>query len=202
MISSTESDPYINSVIEVTEKTMETVKCIRERRSIRKFKDEPVPRELIEKIVETAAYAPSWKNKQPARYLVVEDREKMNRIADGCVLGFEYNINTIRKAPALVLVNIVKNRSGYEKDGSATTSKGHDWEVFDAGIATQTFCLAAHDMGLGTVIMGIFDEEKVGQVVQIPEGQQLAALIACGYPDIEPDTPPRKEVSQLLSYDE
>lgn len=139
-------------------------------------------------------------NTQVTRYLVTEDKEKMNAIADGCVLGFEYNIDTIRKAAALVVVTMIKGRSGLEKDGSATTPKGADWGVFDTGIATQTFCLAAHDKGIGTVIMGIFDENKVSEVISIPEGQQVAALIAVGYPAEEPKAPRRKSVGDLVTY--
>lgn len=179
---------------------METIKCIKERRSIRKFQDKKVPKEVIDKIVEAASYAPSWKNTQVTRYMVTENKDIMNKIADSCVLGFEYNIDTIRHAPALVIVTMIQGRSGIEKDGSATTSKGEDWGVFDTGIATQTFCLAAHDNGIGSVIMGIFDEAKVGETVSIPEGQKVAALIAIGYPDEEPKVPRRKEVSELVTY--
>ena len=73
--------------------------------------------------------------------------------------------------------------------------------MFDAGIAAQTFCLAAHEKGIGTVIMGIFDENKVAEIVDIPEGQQLAAIIPMGYPvDGEVAVPPRKTAEQLLSF--
>jgi nitroreductase len=154
----------------------------------------------MEEIVSTAAYAPSWKNTQITRYVLVEDAEKKSAIAKEAVLGFEYNSNTIQGAPAIVVVTMVKNRSGYEKDGSYTTSKEDRWEMFDAGIATQTFCLAAHDKGLGTVIMGIFDETKVAEIIDVPENQKVAALIAIGYPAISPEPPKRKEAADLLSY--
>ncbi|MCQ4636918.1 nitroreductase family protein [Anaerovorax odorimutans] len=179
---------------------METIKCIKERRSVRKFQDRKVPHEIINEIVDAAAYAPSWKNTQVTRYIVTEDQGKMNKIADSCVLGFEYNIDTLRNAPALVIVTMIEGRSGLEKDGSATTPKGADWGVFDTGIAAQTFCLAAHDKGVGSVIMGIFDENKVSEVVEIPEGQKVAALIAIGYPDEDPKAPRRKSVSDLVTY--
>ncbi len=55
--------------------------------------------------------------------------------------------------------------SGYEHDGTFSTPQNDRWEVFDAGIATQTFCLAAHAKGVGSVILGIFDEEKIHQYV-------------------------------------
>jgi len=182
---------------------MDLITGIKERRSVRKFEAKKVPHELLEEIVNIAAYAPSWKNTQTARYIVVEDAEKIAALAtEECTLGFTYNIKTMSKAPALVLLTAVTGRCGYEKDGSFTTPKGDKWEMFDAGIAAQTFCLAAHEKGLGTVIMGIFDEEKVGQVVEIPEGQQLEAIIAIGYPaeGVEIAVPPRKNAETLLSF--
>ena len=71
--------------------------------------------------------------------------------------------------------------------------------MFDAGIATQTFCLAAHAKGVGTVILGIFDDAKVGEIVGIPEGQTVAAVVAMGYPAFAPDMPPRKSVDDLFT---
>ena len=179
---------------------MEAIECIKTRRSCRKFKEEAVPHEILEEVVGTATYAHSWKNTQITRYIVVEDKEKLQKIASDCVLNFEYNMKTISRCPVLVVVTMVKNRSGFEKDGSYTTSKEDRWEMFDAGIATQTFCLAAHEKGLGSVIMGIFDEAKIAEVVNIPEGQQVAALVAIGYPIFQPEAPKRKEVSELLSF--
>lgn len=179
---------------------MEALQCIETRRSIRNFKDTPVPHDLIEKIVKVASYAPSWKNTQVARYVVVENKEIQEKIANDAVLGFSYNTGTITKAAALVVVTMVHGRSGYEKDGSFTTSKEDRWEVFDTGIATQTFCLAAHDLGLGTVIMGIFDDSKVAELIGLEEGQKVAALISIGYPDEEPKAPARKDVSELLRF--
>lgn len=95
---------------------------------------------------------------------------------------------------------MIKGRCGYEKDGSFSTPKEERWEMFDAGIASQTFCLAAHEKGIGSVIIGIFDESKVEEVVSIPEGQQLAAIIAVGYPEVVPDAPKRKTVEELVSF--
>lgn len=182
---------------------MDLITGIKERRSIRKFQDKKVPHELIAEVVNVAAYAPSWKNTQVTRYIVVEDREKIATLAtEECCLGFTYNCKTMLKAPAIVIQTVVNGRSGYEKDGSFTTPKGDRWEMYDAGIAAQTFCLAAHEKGLGTVIMGIFDENKVAEIVDIPEGQKVAALIPIGYPaeGIEVAAPPRKDAETLLSF--
>lgn len=183
-----------------TEKT-DLIKGIQERRSIRKFKNLPVPRESMEEIVAAASFAPSWKNTQTARYIVIEKKELIQTIASkDYMAGFTYNVNTVAGAQALVVLATVKGRSGYERDGSFSTPKKDKWEVFDAGIAAQTFCLAAHEKGVGTVIMGIFDEQKIAELIGLPQGQEIAALIAVGYPDINPEAPKRKPVSELVTF--
>ena len=155
---------------------------------------------MLEQIVEAASYAPSWKNTQVVRYTIVEDETKIGDICENGLMGFELNQKTVGRAKQLVIVSYVEKRSGFEKDGSYSTSKEDRWEMFDAGIATQTFCLAAHAMGVGSVIMGIFDDVKVAQILELPDNQTVAAVLAVGYPAFTPDTPPRKGVSDLLSF--
>lgn len=179
---------------------MDFTNCVEGRRSIRKYRSQSIEKEIIEKIVKTASFSPSWKNSQVVRYILIDDKEKLKNIAENCLLGFVQNSIIINNAPALVLVMVIAGRSGYERDGSFSTDKEDRWEVFDAGIATQTFCLAAYNEGLGTVIMGYFDEKEVAKVVPFPEGQKLAAMIAIGYPEETPDMPRRKPVEELLRY--
>ena len=180
---------------------MDLITGIKERRSIRKFQDKKVPRELLEEIVNISAYAPSWKNTQIARYIIVDDEKTLKALAnEKCAYGFKGNVATMEAAPALLLLTFVEGRSGFERDGSYSTKKEDGWQMFDAGIAAQTFCLAAHEKGLGTVIMGYFDEEEIKKIVDIPQGQTLAALIPIGYPDTEPAAPPRKYASKLLTF--
>ena len=173
--------------------------CVRTRRSVRKYKADPVSDQVIRSLVEAASFAPSWKNTQTTRYLVIRDKALKSRIAQEAVSMFPGNQRIIEGAPAIVLVTTVTGRSGFERDGSFSTSKGTHWESFDAGIATQTFCLAAHDAGLGTVIMGIFDEAIAASVAQVPQGQKVSAILALGYPDEEPACPKRKSVDDLLT---
>ena len=113
---------------------------------------------------------------------------------------FPNNGAIIENAPMLIALSFVKGRSGYERDGSFTTAKGDRWQMFDAGVAAQAFCLAAYDKGLGSVIMGIFDEAKAASLLELPENQELAALIPVGFPDEEPSAPRRKAVEDLLTY--
>lgn len=180
--------------------TMDALTCIETRRSIRKYQEKPIPHEVMEEIIKEASFAPSWKNSQVVRYVVVENPELKSKIANDAVLGFTYNTGTIEYAAALVVVTMIQGRSGYERDGSFTTSKEDRWEMFDAGIATQTFCLAAHEKGIGSVIMGIFDEAKVGELINIEEGRKVAALVAVGYPAETPEAPKRKAVEDLVRF--
>ncbi|MCD7725671.1 MAG: nitroreductase family protein [Clostridiales bacterium] len=173
--------------------------CILGRRSIRRFKADPVSHELLERIVETASYAPSWKHTQITRYIAVEGALK-EQIAREATSIYPGNGNIIANAPVLIAVTIVKNRSGFERDGSFSTPKGDRWQMYDAGIASQTFCLAAYEQGLGTVILGLFDQDKIEKMLQLPEDRELAALIPIGYPDETPVAPRRKSVGDLLTY--
>lgn len=162
------------------------------RRSIRKFQPTPVSPDTIRAIVAVAAYAPSWKNSQTTRYTLLTKREEIDRVADECTMGFQKNIDTLHGAPALVVLTTVNDRSGYERDGSFSTSKETHWQSFDAGLAAEAFCVAAHDAGLGTVILGIYDEGKVKAVLNLPETESVSALIPIGVPAESPAAPKRQ----------
>lgn len=178
---------------------MDTLENIRTRRSIRRFTKESVSHDTLEKIIEAASYSPSWKNTQIVRYIAIEDPSLKEKIATECTTGFTYNGGTMQSAPMLIAVTVLKNRCGYERDGSFTTKRGDTWQMFDAGIASQTFCLAAHEYGLGTVIMGIFDD-SLSDVLEIPEDRELVNIICIGHPDESPEMPKRKSVSELITY--
>lgn len=178
---------------------MTAKECIKGRRSIRKFADTPVSRDVIANIVETASYAPSWKHTQITRYIAVEGELK-DKIADECTSAYAKNGEIIKNAPMLIAVTFIKNRSGFERDGSYSTPKEGGWQMFDAGVASEAFCLAAYEQGLGTVIMGIFDEAKAASLLEVPEERELVALIPIGYPAESPAAPKRKSVEELLSF--
>lgn len=176
---------------------MEGKKLLVTRRSIRKFKNQEVTKEVLEEIISQAAFAPSWKNTQITRYVAVTG-DKKAQIANEAVP--EHNQTIINEVPMLLVITAIKSRSGFERDGSFSTKKEDRWQNFDCGIATQTLCLAAHDAGLGTVILGIFDEDKVREIIGLSEDREIMALVPIGYPDEEPAAPKRKTVEDLLSY--
>ena len=173
--------------------------CIKGRRSIRKFKEQPIDRELLSEIIETASYAPSWKHTQITRYIAVTGELK-DKLAAECTSAYPKNGEIITQAPMLIVVTYIKGRSGFEREGSFSTAKEGSWQMFDAGVAAQTFCLAAYEQGIGSVIMGIFDEAKAASLLNIPEEREIVALIPIGYPDEEPVAPRRKPVEDLLSF--
>ena len=178
---------------------MEAIECIKGRRSIRSYTDEPVDRETINKIVEAASYAPSWKHTQTARYTVIDSKELKDKIASGCTNTYPGNGEIIKQAPVLVVVSFIKNRAGFERDGSFSTSKEDRWEMFDSGVATEAFCLAAHAYGLGTVIMGLIDD-SIKEAIDLPETQDTSCVICLGHPADEPVAPKRKPVEDLVTY--
>ena len=177
---------------------MNMTECIKGRRSIRKYNAERIERSVLEDIISTASYSPSWKNTQITRYIAIEDTSIIQEIANKFTPQF--NSNIISQVSTLIAVTFIKGRCGFERDGSYSTKKEDRWQMFDVGAACQTFCLAAHEQGLGTVIMGIWDEDGITELLDIPENQELAALIAIGYPAEEPSAPKRKSVQDLLTY--
>lgn len=173
--------------------------CIRTRRSIRQFTNEPVSHEILSDIVETASYAPSWKHTQVTRYIAVENPALKARIAEECTDMYKNNGEIINRSAMLIAVTVIKNRSGYERDGSFSTPKGSGWQMYDAGIATEAFCVAAWEKGIGSVILGLFDEDKASALLEIPAERELVSLIAIGYPAEAPVAPKRKPVEELLT---
>lgn len=179
---------------------METTLCIKERRSVRRFQEKPVDRKILREIVETAVWAPSWKNSQTPRYTIIDDKALIGDIAENGCMGFAFNRKTLQQTPVLVVISYVKGICGFEPDGSYSTDKKEGWQMFDAGAAAQTFALAAHDRGLGTVIMGIYDSAYVKKAARLPGEEEPAVLIAAGYEKFRPDAPERKGADEVLRF--
>lgn len=181
---------------------MEARTCLQTRRSIRKFTDKQVTKEEITEMIRLAQYAPSWKNTQTPGYIAVQNKELILKIAEEATAGFDWNKGIISGAPTLMVVTTEDGISGYEQDGTPTTTKGSHWQSFDAGLATQTMCLAAHAMGLATVIMGIFEEAKVKEILDIPDGKSVSALVALGHSAQWISAKPRKKTEEVLTFAE
>ena len=180
---------------------MDVKTCIETRRSVRRFLDKPVSRDVISEVVRLAQMAPTWKNTQTVRYVWIDDAALKEQIAREAVMGFAKNTDNLIGAPGMMVVTTVHGISGFGEDGSHATVKGDHWESFDAGLAVQTLCLALHEAGLGSVIMGLFDPAEVGKLAGIPDNEIVSCILAVGYPAEGPHgRAVRKPLDEVLSF--
>lgn len=148
---------------------MDIFEAIKTRRSIRKYQDRPVEEEKLKAVLESVQMAPSWANMQCWRLVVVKDRAKKERMSELSYLESYYatkahKSNPARKALAAAPVVIVLCADPAES-GSV---RGQSYYLTDAGLAAENLMLAACGLGLGTVFVGIFDEDEVRTLLNIP----------------------------------
>ena len=136
------------------ETMMDAIQCLISRRSVREYKGVPLSRQDIENVVEISQMASCWENTQPIRYVTVLDKELKDKIAEECTKKFPWDTENIHEAPALVILCAVKGLSGYEPDGTPSTSKGTHWQSFDAGVAAAHFLFRGQCAGTGNAHHG------------------------------------------------
>jgi nitroreductase len=183
---------------------MEVLDAINGRRSIRKYKSDPVDDKTVELVLEAGRRAPSWANSQCWRFIVVRDRQMKSKVADTLFRtpgGFENPaIRAVNTVPVLIVVCAQMGKSGCSPDGEFATEKG-DWYLFDSALAIQNMLLAAYALGLGTVIIGAFDAPRAAEILGVPDGYSLVTLFPLGYPDEDPGPRPRKELAEIVFHD-
>ena len=178
---------------------MDAIICLETRRSIRKFTDEKVSDETIRELVRLASLAPSWHRVYGIRFVAVKDEKLKKHIAEDCVCGFKLNTHNINVAPCLIVITSINGKIGYFPETGGWTKKGDSWSLFDAGCAAENLCLAAHAKGLATVIMGMFDQDKIAEAIDLPNNQRVETIIALGYPGKEANCPARPELDELYT---
>jgi len=191
---------------------MELFEAIKQRRSIRKYTEDPVDDKAIEAILEAGRWAPSWSNTQCWRFIVVRDSEIKANVAESLVkfkiqgeLVDNPGKKIINTVPVLIVVCAEMGKSGGPPgpsggQGEFITDKG-DWFMFDTALAVQNMVLAAHGLGLGTVIIGTFDAVRAEKALEVPEGFRVVTLFPVGVPAKEGKAPPRKEISEIVYTD-
>ncbi|MFA7109662.1 MAG: nitroreductase family protein [Sphaerochaetaceae bacterium] len=179
---------------------MDALELLVDRRSIRSFTDKKVERDLMKEIIEAAAFAPTWANFQVVRYNIIEDENIKRRIGEEGYQGFKGNMATLNNAAGVVVLSYVNGKSGHAPSGEVASSKGDAWALFDAGIAAQQFCLVAYAKGVGTVIQGIFDENKIAEIIDLPKNEIVAAVIPYGYEAKHPKAPKRLSVDEISRF--
>jgi len=177
---------------------MEVLEAIKTRRSIRKYKTDPVDDQTLAPVLEAARWAPSWANTQCWRFIVVRDSATKNKLAD-TLNPTNPAMDAVRNAPLVIVACAELGKAGH-KDGEPVTDKG-DWFMFDVALAMQNLVLAAHSLGLATVYVGRVDAKKAAIVLELPEGYCFVAMTPLGYPAEARDPRPRKELPEIVFYD-
>jgi nitroreductase len=172
---------------------MELFQTIRERRSIRKYQATPVEDEKLRQILDAARLAPSWKNMQCWRFLVISEGAKKARLA-AAFPEDNPGYKALLQAPLIIVVCADPAESGVEN--------GIDYFVADAAIAFTHLCLAAQALGLGTCWMGWYDEARLKVAAGVPENFRVVGVTPLGYPDQEPKARPRKELHEIAYLEE
>ncbi len=176
---------------------MELNNVIENRRSVREYTKKPVENEKLRDMIRAASLAPSWKNSQVSRYYVVTNDEKLAELRSALSA---YNQKNVANAPALIVTSIVLNRSGYEKDGTPTNELGNGWGFYDCGLQSMNLLLKATELGLSTLVMGIRDNEKIKEILEIPETEAVVSVIGVGYSEAKPAMPKRKEIDDIARF--
>ncbi len=178
---------------------MEVKDAILNRRSIRKFTDYSVTDEEIKEIIEAARWAPSWANTQSWTFVIIKDKNTIKQISD-TFSKMNPAKHAAESASALIAVCAKKGLAGCRNGAELTCL--NSWFMFDAGLAVQNMCLRAHDLGLGTVIVGLLDHQTCKRIIELPKDHELVVIIPIGKSEEKEKTaPPRKKIETMAHLD-
>ena len=184
---------------------MELQTAFETRRSIRHYDAEKkVTKEQVETLIKAASLAPSWKNTQTSRYYCVLSEDKVAEFSQKCLP--EFNQKNSAGAGALIVTTFVKGlplgngRLGAMVYGNPVNEAGDGWGYYDLGLQNENLLLKATELGLDTLVMGIRDGEAIREMLNIPETENVVAVIAVGYKAKEANMPKRKELEEIAKF--
>ena len=163
---------------------MDVLETITVRRSIRKYKPEPIPETHLGLILEAARLAPSASNRQPWRFIIVQDNNRKTQLARAA------SDQTFLKDAGAIIV------------ATADPQVSAKWHDKDAMIAIEHMVLAATSLGYGTCWIGSFDSDKIKTLLKIPNETNIIALLPIGTPDEKPPPRPRKDFHEIFYKEE
>jgi nitroreductase len=171
---------------------MELSEAIKGRKSIRAFKKQDAPEEIVEKLIDAATWAPSAGNIQPWEFVIVRKPAIKKKLAQAAL-----NQPFIEEAPVVIVVCADEKRSsmGYGVRG------GTLYCIQDTAAATQNILLTAYSLGLGTCWVGAFNEDEAKKAVNAPEGIRPVAIIPVGYANEAPSQRDRRPISQIMHHE-
>jgi nitroreductase len=167
----------------------ETLTLLKERRSIRRYKPDPVPDEMIHQVLEAGRWAPSASNRQPWSFVVVRDEAARRELAQHAAYYFVRWAH-VEEAPVLIALC-----------GNAKNRIYRQFLREDIGLAGSQIMLQARALGLGTCWLGGVDRKAMAQVLKLPEELWVIGLLTLGFPDEDPPPPARKPLSEIVHYD-
>ncbi|MFH1641324.1 MAG: nitroreductase family protein [Nanoarchaeota archaeon] len=167
---------------------MDTLECIQQRRSIRKYKDKAVEWDNVVKILEAGRMAPSSGNIQNWRFLVVKAIANRKKIVDAC-----FEQEWIEEAPVLIVVtgNSAQGEEMYGTRGERL------YTIQNVAAAIENMLLAATSLGLGSCWVGAFEEQKIRTLLKLPETIMPHAIVTIGYADEKPLLPQKKKLEWI-----
>lgn len=171
------------------------------RQSVRKYTSKPVERGVILKLIEAVHLAPSACNSQPWKIIVVDDPALREKVANATFnAAVSFNRFTLQ-APVIIVLVIEKAKLIAQIGGAV---KDMEYPQIDIGIAAEHFCLQAAELGLGTCMIGWFNEKKIRELLKIPDKKRIGLLISLGYPpeDYKHRLKTRKPVNEIFSFNQ
>jgi len=169
---------------------MEFYEVIKKRKSVRKYRPDPIPDNVLRRILEAGRIAPSAKNIQPWKFIVIKDPENKKKVAEAC-RGQHWIADADVIICGCALEKIAWGRMGGYMSSFAV----------DLAIAMDHIILASANEGLGTCWIGAFEEKKVKEILGIPEDVRVVALTPIGYPAEEPKDRGRKDFNEVFVYE-
>ena len=177
---------------------MNFLQLVKKRQSTRKYLPKQVPREIIERCVEAARLAPSACNSQPWRFIIIDNPDKKNELADAAFSGIYSLCTFVKKAPVIVVV--ITEKSTYAARIGAFL-KNIQYSLIDIGIACEHFVLQSAEESVGTCMIGWFNEKKVKKSLKLPRSAKIDMLISMGYPESEEIREKvRKPIKEIIEY--
>lgn len=175
---------------------MDLTEAIMQRRSVRKFSEYFVTDEEIRQLLEAARWAPSWANTQVWDFVVVRDKVLIEQVT-GTYVDKNPATKCSLSASALIVACARTGVSGCY--GGQDVTKLPNWFMFDLGMAVQNICLKAHELGLGSVVVGFLDHDACKKIVGLPDSHEVVAVLPVGRPLAKPKQgPPRKDLKDFV----
>jgi nitroreductase len=185
-------------------------KVFKSRRSVRKYKPTPVPKEHVEQILQAAALAPTAGNQQPWKFLVLNEPEVIEKLHKACIKNAEEYFNSQKFSPEQMEEKLSGTKEYYQGVFSAPVfivvltdgeSKYPDYNKWDGPLAAGYLLLAARALGYASVhFTDSISDEVTKKVLSIPARYTRVCITPIGIPQEWPDSPPKKELNEMVSY--